>query len=488
MGGKMMRLKIAAIFLSALLLNIAVGTARADNQTPTTSPIVVGSGDLPYEIRLRRVDTHRTLPTLQSFASGIFAAALSNTGLWVIVGGRTNGLHNFSSDPLENFPPSAQNRRIWVIDPARWRVWSRSIKDSHLSVDQIDQLSATAYEHVQFGDALYVVGGYGYSHTAKDFKTFPVLTAFDLPKIIDWVQNPAGSPDLADLIRQTSDETLRITGGQMTIIGDRAILAFGQDFDGGYGSPTAKQTYSGQVRSFRILDNGKDVSIADIRGDPETPDLVNYRRRDLPMVSVIDTTEGQPENEAVALAGVFTETNGIFTVPVEINGAGEPTQADPTLRSTFKQGMNGYDCATIGLYSKTAKATHSVLFGGISYIYYKQGQFVEDTNFPFINQTTTIVRDRNGHYRQYLLDAEFPRIVSPDGKRYLFGAEAVVFRNLGIPTIGNGLVDLDALRKAAPNAKSHVLGRIFGGIAAEKPNFGRSVASNEVFDIVLQWK
>src|SRR5207237_8918679 len=133
---------------------------------------------------------------LQSFASGSFAGAWSNAGLWVIVGGRTNGLHDFTSDPLENFPPSAQNRRIWVIDPGSWRVWSRSIKDSHLSVDQIDQLSATAYEHVQFGDVLYMVGGYGYSRTAKDFKTFPILTALDLPKIIDWVRSRAGSPDL----------------------------------------------------------------------------------------------------------------------------------------------------------------------------------------------------------------------------------------------------------------------------------------------------
>src|SRR5439155_19570883 len=145
--------------------------------------------------------------------------------------------------------------------------------------------------------------------------------------------------------------------------------------------------------------------------------------------------------------------------------------------------MNGYDCATIGLYSKTSEATHAVLFGGISYIFYQHGQFVEDNNFPFINQLTTIVRDRNGRYRQYLLEAEFPLIVGPAGNRYLFGAEAAVFKNLNIPTVGDGLVDLDTLRKTKPNAKSLVLGQIFGGIAAEQPNFGRSVASNEVFDI-----
>src|SRR5437762_7746078 len=158
----MMRLKTAIFSLAVALAGISTA-ARADNQTPTTSPIAVGSGNLPYDIRLRRVDTHRTLPTLQAFASGILGGIFSETGLWVIIGGRTNGLHNFSTDPLENFPPSAQNRRIWIIDPTSWKVWSRSIKNSRLSVDQVDQLSASAYEHVQLGDVLYVIGGYGYS-------------------------------------------------------------------------------------------------------------------------------------------------------------------------------------------------------------------------------------------------------------------------------------------------------------------------------------
>jgi hypothetical protein len=479
-----MGLRTASILVFAASLPLLVSPALAENQTPTTSPIVVGENNLPYEIRLRRVDTPRKLPTLQAFASG------QHDGLWVLIGGRTNGLHDFTDDPLKNFPPSEQNRRIWVIDPVTWKTWSRPLGDSHLSIDQIDQLSATAYEHVQSNGVLYVVGGYGYSRTVKDFKTFPTLTALDLAKIIDWVREPAGSPDLANLIRQTAHEALRITGGQMTIIGDRTILAFGQDFDGGYGSPDFKQLYSGQVRSFRIVDTGKKISIEDVRRIPRTPDFTNFRRRDLPMVPIIDTSDGAPKNKAVALAGVFTLTDGIFTVPVEIDGAGRPTQANPNLPGTFKQGMNGYDCANIGLYSKSTEATHTILFGGISYIYYsrKQSEFVEDSNIPFINQITSIVRNRNGKYRQYLLDAEFPAVVGPEGQRFRFGAEAAVFMHPGIPTTGNGLVDLEALRRIAVNARSHVLGYIFGGIAAEKPNFGRSVASNEVFEIIHEWQ
>ena len=48
---------------------------------------------------------------------------------------------------------------------------------------------------------------------------------------------------------------------------------------------------------------------------------------------------------------------------------------------------------------------------------------------------------------------------------------------------GRQLVDLAALR--AKPGTSNVVGWIYGGIAAEQPNFGQTVASNEVFRIVL---
>ena len=41
---------------------------------------------------------------------------------------------------------------VVVADPTTWQVWSRSIKDSGLTGDQVDQLSATNYEHDTIGD------------------------------------------------------------------------------------------------------------------------------------------------------------------------------------------------------------------------------------------------------------------------------------------------------------------------------------------------
>lgn len=475
-GSDMRRFCRSTALVGAVLWLVVSGhSAAADNQTPTTSPITVGGQSLPFGLKLQRVDTGGKLPTLQSFAATQYGK------YWVLLGGRTNGLHNFTTDPLKNFPPSAQNRKIWVIDPSTWRVWSRSITGSGLSSDQVDQLSATNYEHYRSGDTFYVIGGYGYLRSVKKFMTFPVMTAVDLPDLIRWVQQPLKSPELGKLIRQTTSETLRVTGGQMTMFGKRAILAFGQDFAGGYGDPAAVQTYTGQVRSFDIVDTGSHLAIADVKTSPKVPDLVNFRRRDYTLVPFVDG--GQ--TKVAALAGVFTASNGVFTVPVEIGPGGIPRQANPAAPGTFKQGMNSYDGATLAIYDRASGDTHNLLFGGISYITYDWSthKFVPDADVPFTNQITDVVRGRQGQYRQYLFPTSFPKVSGPDVASYLFGAEARVFLKTDTPTRGHDVVELEVLQ--AKPGTTQVVGWIFGGIAAEQPNFGQTVASNEVFRIVL---
>jgi hypothetical protein len=406
----------------------------------------------------------------------------------VLIGGRTNGLHKFTDDPLKNFPPRRQNGRVWVIDPASGRKWSRPVDDSSLTPDQVDGLSAFAAQSVQIGDTLYVVGGYGFSRSLNDFMTFPTMTAFDLGNIIRWVRREGGlqgGEDLAVLIRQTEDDVLKVTGGQLMMIGDRAILAFGQLFDGGYGSPNFNQVYTGQVRSFSILDDGNTLAIDDIVRLPATPNYNDYRRRDYNLVPIIDTVGSREVARAAALAGVFTLTDGIFTVPVEINKGGRPTMADPAARSTFKQAMSGYNCAVLAIYDGATGQSHAVLLGGISYVFYngRTGTFVEDSNFPFINDVTAVVRRADGSYRQVLI-GKFPIVRTVDNKRLRFGAEAGVFLKSSTPLTGNGMIDLAQL-KAQHGTRSVHVGWVYGGIAAEKPNFGATVASNLIFDIVL---
>ena len=446
--------------------------ALADNQTKNTSPVSLDEAKLPYAVKLKRVETPTPLPTLQSFAVG------QHQGQWVFIGGRSNGLHNFTGEPLKNFPPSAQNRRVWVIDPTTWKVWSRSLSDSSLTEDQVDELSATATERVQIGETLYVVGGYGYLRSIKDFRTFPTMTAVDVPDLVDWVKRKT-STDLSKLIRQTRDETLRVSGGEMSVVGSRAILAFGQNFKGGYGG-THVQVYSGQVRSFHIVDDGSRVRISGVEVKPKTPNYRDFRRRDYNLVPIYNPDAARGEPALVALAGVFTLTNGIFTVPVEIDADGRPTMADPTAQGTFKQGMSGYSSAHVGLFDAKTGATHTLLFGGISLVNYQPetGEFFTDDRIPFINHVSAVVRRADGSYRQFLVGS-FPSVKGPDDKRFRFGAEAEVLLAPPTATVGNGIVDLAAL----PQGEPVTIGWVFGGIASDAGNDGRTVASNEVFAI-----
>ncbi len=124
------------------------------NQTSTVSPILPGN-ELPFKVRIEilkdKDGNDFLLPNgLQSYDVGI------HKGKWLLMNGRTNGLHGFNNDP-NNFPPEAQNTVVYVIDPVKRTVVSRSLTSpsSGLTQDQIDSLSVTSAESYQSGHTLY---------------------------------------------------------------------------------------------------------------------------------------------------------------------------------------------------------------------------------------------------------------------------------------------------------------------------------------------
>jgi hypothetical protein len=445
--------------------------ARAAHQTDTTSPIVIG-GELPYRLLLRTVDYGQVqLPTLHSFARAEW------NGKWVLLGGRTNGLHGFDGGGLQNFPPAYQNREIWVIDPVAKTQWHRSLTDSSsaLSQRQIDSLSTTNMQFYQDEDRLYFSGGYGFDTTER-FITYDTLTAIDLPELIAWAQGGAGG--LEGAVRQLSDPLFQVTGGYMGAIEDRAHLIFGQNFQGGYVSGR-NGVYTNQVRSFTIQDDGTTLSIAQPTVSPPDP---NYRRRDFNVAPMLARgAGGEIVKSWTAFGGVFTETDGAWTVPVEISAIGVPAMADPALPETFRQGMNGYTSARIGLYSAANDEMHNVLLGGISLrqVDRATGEIISDDQLPFINQVTAIVRDASGTYTQYLLDEEFPDIRDDDGNRLRFGTNAEFFPAAGVAIYDNGTLRLDELTKPM------TIGYVFGGLMSDSGNGGDTAASSFVFEVVL---
>ncbi|MEM1283243.1 MAG: hypothetical protein AAGG81_06785 [Chlamydiota bacterium] len=460
---------IALGVISFLAINAQA--AGQINQTSNTTPIL-SQDSLPYTITLE--ETPFILPSgLHSGAAGTYK------GQWVIIGGRTNGLHGFGIDP---FPPKQQNTDVYVIDIDKQMTYSRSLADasSGLSQEQIDQLSVTSPQYSQVGNTLYICGGYGVDTATNEFGTKTTLTAVNLPKLIKWVKRGKGS--VACAIRQTNHPWMQVTGGFMTIDNNhlQGLLIFGQNFDGVY-TPSSNGQYTEQVRNFQIIDTGKELTVQPRKSEES---MAPYRRRDLNVVPMIK--KGKPGY--VALSGVFTLAGGIWTVPVTVSFDGSTNMKDPNNPNTFKQGMNNYASATAQLYSKSHKTNYILLLGGLSYGYFDNGTFMTDEEVPFINQVTTVKIDRHCEFSQYIMEAEYPVILSQGtnpGNRLIFGTSAYFFNNEKVDDLVNGIINFDKIKGPT------TIGFVVGGIMSTLPNTSSqsdSTASPYIFRLVINPK
>jgi hypothetical protein len=373
------------MFKWIITLFAANGLWSSINQTDEVSPIYPPDS-LPYKVSIELADFQ--LPTdstravgLQSFAWAIYK------NKWILLAGRTNGLHGFDAGD-DNFPPKKQNTDVFVVDLDKKTVVTRSLLDpsSGLSVTQIDSLSTTSGLFFQIDRTFYFVGGYGVETQTGQFSTKSTLTAVDMPGLISWVEG--GSPSAIKHIRQISHPLMQVTGGFLTQASPHQpyLIILGQNFQGYYHT-TSNGDYTQQIRPFQIIDNGRDLYVRPLA--QFAPDA-NYRRRDLPVFPIIQKKGKSLEPGFVALSGVFTTEGGIWNVPIVINADGSSSMANPANPNTFKQGMNNYDCARIGLYSKKTNDMFLLLFGGLSFLEVSGGVIVENPEIPFINSVTTV--------------------------------------------------------------------------------------------------
>jgi hypothetical protein len=172
--------------LFALLLAVSVAA-----QTPAGPQ---------FQVTLNDVDSSK-LPALHSFAG-----AQGSSGKWLLVGGRTNGLHLFVSSsnggttpPPNAFPTTNANQNFWVIDPVARQAWSAPVTTLPQPIS--DALSATNAQSYSDGKTLYVLGGYGWSTKFSQMITFPTLTAIDVDNTINAI---VAGTSVAPYIQQTS--------------------------------------------------------------------------------------------------------------------------------------------------------------------------------------------------------------------------------------------------------------------------------------------
>lgn len=405
---------------------------------------------VPFSLEMEEI-TYKDWPGLHSFAFGEWS------GYWIMMAGRSNGLHGFF--PFTGFPNASANDKIWIMRPDNGKIWEQKL--TTFNSDLADALRVSNPQFVQHGQYLYIVGGYGQRSSDQNFITFPNLVAVDLDALVTAIVE--GKGDVRNAFRLLKDERLRVCGAEMHELGDWIYLVGGHNFSGLYSKERTEvvQTYTSEIRRFRILDNGTNLSIVDYSAQAHA----EYHRRDGNLGPII-TPEG---NKALAYyGGVFKPDADLpYLNPIYI-------QADKTrIDSSYEQVMCQYTCPILPIFDSQQRSMYSVFFGGISKHFYNSNQkkLVEDSNMPFVKDISVFIRQANGRSEEQILPLQFDELLGSNAK-WIINAQA--------PQYENGVIKLDALSGRT------LAGYIFGGIKAVIPNITPSSASNRLFRVYLR--
>ncbi|MEQ8324357.1 MAG: T9SS type A sorting domain-containing protein [Vicingaceae bacterium] len=408
---------------------------------------LVAQAPFPYRISLEEVSVPN-LPGLHSYAFAQY------DGKWVLIGGRIDGLH--ARQPFNAFPANSNNTEIYVVDIQSKQVWSSSVNS--LSTGLKEQLQSTNMNFFQSDSTLYIIGGYAFSVSKNDHMTFPNLTAVSVPGLIDAIMNNAS---ITPYFEQITDTRFAVTGGQLGKIGATFYLVGGHQFDGRYnpmGHSTYTQTYSNQIRSFKINNGQGQLSISDYQS---VTDAVHLHRRDYNLLPQIfpDGSKGYTMS-----SGVFQVTADLpYLYPIDIRASGHQPITD------FNQYLSNYHCSSVSLYDSVSNAMHNLFFGGMSQYYYNNGNLIKDNQVPFVNTISRLSRSSDGSLNEYKVNTQMPGLKGSS-------AEFIPYHDL-LDT------DFDVIRMDYFEGDSIVLGHIFGGISSSMLNpFNSNQTSNTSAD------
>lgn len=429
---------------------------------------IAAAQQLPFTLTLGETVQIPNAPKLQSFASA------QAGGKWLLIGGRTAGMHTFHSAtpqaPSNNFPPDELNDLAWVIDPVAQAVWSAKLPESVRP-----WLKMTNGQSEQDGDTLYIAGGYGVVAgegpvpNADNMRTFDTLTAVRVSATIQAII--AGQP-LDAFFKQIHDPRLAVAGGELRKLGNFFYLVFGQRFDGLYTADNQfanvlfRQVYTEQIARFQITLNPLALVNYTTIASPAQPATVPavlarpFHRRDFNVIPTI-LTGGTP---------ALTAHGGVF-VPGEINAFRRPIYITGTqpVSDVYEQFMSQYNCAYLPMYSPATKTMHTTFFGGISlyYLFPQTSELKKDAGLPFIRNITTLTRNAAGKSSECVNPADLPG---------LLGAGAMFFVASKIAMFAPGIVNLDRI-----NAKT-LVGWMYGGIVSARPHTGTGDVAAQVSD------
>lgn len=458
-SGLVLRERISQTALLVLFIAVSGALQRLSAQPPAAAALQ--SDVSPFALQISETSI-TGLPGLQSYAVG------THEGLWLLLGGRLDGLHR--RQPWASFDQPGHNTQAWVLNPQTGQVWSRPL--SELPPDIAEQLSATNPCFHQDGESLHWVGGYGYSASQDDHLTYPALLVVDVPGFIQAVQNET---PLGDHVRRLADERFAVTGGQLHRLGNQWLLVGGHRFDGRYnpmGHATHVQTYTDAVRRYRLYETAGTLNVTHL---PDFADAALFHRRDYNLLPQI--FEGDRLGLTV-FSGVFRpDVDQPFLNSTNLDTLGWSEQPG------FAQYLNHYHCAKAALYSPGQQAMHNVFFGGIAqYTLDPGGNLIQDLDVPFVPTIARVTRSATGDMAEFQLPVSMPA---------LLGAGAEFIPVEGLPYVAPDILDLDALLALA-GGDSLLIGHIFGGIRSPEPNVfwvedgTMSSASARIFGVWLK--
>lgn len=452
--------------------------AFTQNQTESLSPMVAGG--VPFRMEIRLVDwIGDALPAIHSAAYAIHEQQL------LLVGGKTSGLHNFTCDPNVNWPAADFNRALMVVDFEMGETFIRSLDagGTGLTPNQIASLASSNTLTKELGERLVSMGGYGVDEHG-DYVTFSTLRVFDVPAVIGWVRGDRTS--LAEHIRfheapkNAPPDFFTICGGILIGNGDELWSCLGQSYQGGYVDENScpsigtTQIYTKSIRRFMLDGPGPDAAPIYLGETASPPSWA--RRRDLNVFpAVVPDGDG-----AVALGGVFTLEDGVWTVPIVVGADGGMSMRNPDDPAALRQGFNVYESARLSLWSESRRENWFVSFGGLGYQVLADGELVENSSVPYSNDALAVrYAPDTDSWSQHLMGATYPMSTDEDGNRWFNGIDTLTIRLLDD---SKRQIELDSISE--PTRVAY----LYGGIVANGQGittFPDTFASNQLFEVTL---
>ncbi|MFG0329562.1 MAG: hypothetical protein ACF8PN_06635 [Phycisphaerales bacterium] len=398
------------------------------------------------------VDSSRSFTPLQSYTM-----AESHDGLLFFCGLKSMGRHDLARDGRESFPGEHFNRSVHLFDLDTKTTLSGSIE--HFSATMLETLTVTNPQSVQYGDTLYIYGGYGPVSDSRGWATRDTVTTVDLAAVRDAIVQQQPIPESA-FVSQTAP-LAQVAGGRILKLGGYHLLVGGAGFIGNYADIDNFVTqYSERIHLFDP--NRSFIDPVRTWVDPE------YHRRDGNVTPITIGPYGDQRPGFLFHGGVFKPGNEFQPEAWEHPLTFDSGDMTVTVDRSFEQMMNQYEGARVSFHSESKGENYIITMGGLSASRWDGSQFVPDFAIPWVIDASMITTRDGRAVDERIVGAAINPVTNTE-----------FVPNAALPTNSIGQILWDEL----PPGET-LLGHYYGGIEARSPGSSAiTEASSRVYAV-----